>query len=325
MGDMKSAPAWNANLKLVLSDVDETVADLYREAHPDMIRELVRLLEQNLVLFFVTGQSLKSVQWRIVEQLPGYLRKNILVGHCSGAEVWGYTDEGALLPAPFYSVYETHVNELQKKSWRDIVSTLIDEFRLECYPTMPVDEFIRQVGSNPLAVMYEDRGPQITFEFVNGYDIAPEVAQSLAVAVPQDRGVYDLRVPVMERADQLLKAARIPITPRFGGVFALDLAVEGISKTTAVRFALQDYQVLKHVGLTAAAVTGPDTMEIWGDKFSVINGGSDRHMCEAVDPRVRAIDFRQERPEEFLPGYNIVVWPGKRHLHEGLLEYLQQR
>jgi hypothetical protein len=69
----------------------------------------------------------------------------------------------------------------------------------------------------------------------------------------------------------------------------------------------------------------PEQIEIWGDKFSSVCGGTDRHMSEAVDPRVRSIDFRDEDPSEFLPGYNTVLWQGKHRLHHGLLEYLQSR
>lgn len=324
-GFMNTAIKWNPAVKLILSDVDETVADLYTEAKPEMIAQLRSLLEENKILFFITGQGLKSVQWRIVDQLPAYLRKHILVGHCSGAEICGYDESGVLLPEPFFSVYETQLDLHQKKIWREIVQTLISEFHLHCYPTMPVSEFMKQVGADPLAVMYEDRGPQITFECVNGYDMSPETVKTLAWDIPATRGVYDMRIPMLERADILLKQAHIPITPRLGGVFALDLAVEGVSKTTAVKTALQDYRVFSHVGLHQRDIAEPDSMEIWGDKFSVINGGSDRHMCEAVDPKVRAIDFRLEDTAEFMPGYHIVVWNGQKHLHNGLLEYLESR
>jgi len=107
-----------------------------------------------------------------------------------------------------------------------------------------------------------------------------------------------------------------------GGIFALDFAVKGISKTTAVEYVLNNEQVLSSLGLRKSDLTNPEYLEIWGDKFSVIRGGTDRHMCEAVNPRVRTIDFRKENPEEFLKGYNIVTWDGEKHLHEGLLEYL---
>jgi hypothetical protein len=48
-------------------------------------------------------------------------------------------------------------------------------------------------------------------------------------------------------------------------------------------------------------------------------------MSEALPKEVRSIDFREENPDEFLPGYNTVVWQGEKHLHHGLLEYLQTR
>ncbi len=46
---------WNNKLRLVLSDVDETVADLYRPAEPAMLDALTRLLERGIVLVLITG------------------------------------------------------------------------------------------------------------------------------------------------------------------------------------------------------------------------------------------------------------------------------
>jgi hypothetical protein len=69
----------------------------------------------------------------------------------------------------------------------------------------------------------------------------------------------------------------------------------------------------------------PEFAEVWGDKFSVIRGGSDRHISEGLPKAVRSITFREEDPTEFLESYNIVVWDGDKHLHEGLLEFLKTR
>ena len=63
-------------------------------------------------------------------------------------------------------------------------------------------------------------------------------------------------------------------------------------------------------------------MEIWGDRFSR-DAGTDWLMCTALDPRVRAISFRDEDPAEFPDGYNIHLWDGAYRLHDGLLEYLR--
>lgn len=190
---------------------------------------------------------------------------------------------------------------------------------------MPVKEFLKQVGNDPLSVMLEDRGPQITFEVVNGYDLIPVQANQLETSIPETHGNYDLRIPILERAEQLFAEADLPITPRLGGIFAVDFAVKGVSKTTAVKQVLEESSVLLSLGLSKKNVEDPNNMEVWGDKFSTIRGGTDRHMSEALPKKVRSIDFREENPEEFLKGYNIVVWKGKKHLHHGLLEYLKSR
>jgi hydroxymethylpyrimidine pyrophosphatase-like HAD family hydrolase len=317
--------AWNPSVKLILSDVDETIADLYVGAVPEMIKELTSLLEEGRVLFFITGQGLKSIQWRIIDHISQPLRKNILAGPCSGAEVWGHDADGSLFEKPFYSLYEEKMNDQQKKKFREVTAQLIEEFQLKTTPTMPVLEFEKNYEGELRTVMYEDRNSQITFEFVNAYDLTPEQAEELNHDIPETHGIYDLRVPFFKRAEELLQKNKLPITPRIAGEFAVDFAVEGVSKTTAVRHVLEDKKVLADVGLTAHDLVDPKHIEIWGDKFSTIRGGSDRHMSEAVNPRVRSIDFRHEDPAEFLPGYNMVVWDGQKHLHDGTLEYLQSR
>jgi hydroxymethylpyrimidine pyrophosphatase-like HAD family hydrolase len=316
---------WNPKVRLILSDVDETVADLYLPADEKTIKELTLLLGEGVAIFFITGQGLKSVMKRIVDKIPKILRWRILVGHCSGAEVWGFTKGGELDEKPFYSIYEEKLNTSQKLKFREVVNLLIKEFELKTYPTMPIQKFIDMVGSDPLSVLFEDRGPQITFEMVNAYDLSDTQVKKLKQDIPNTHGHFDLRIPVLEMAEKLFTRENLPITPRLGGEFALDLAVEGVSKTTAVRYILENPDILNTLELTSSLLNKPEYIEIWGDKFSVIRGGTDRHMCEAVNPKVRAIDFRNENPDEFLKGYNIIVWDGKKHLHEGLLEYLQSR
>lgn len=315
--------SWNNQLKLIISDVDETVADLYLKAAPEMINKLSSLLRENIVLFFITGQGLKSVEWRIVNLISPLFRNRILVGHCSGAEVWGYDEAGELIKKPFYSVYTLTAN--QKNQWKKIVDQLVEEFKLNIYPPMPVTNFIKKVGNDPLSIMVEDRGPQVTFEIINGYDLTPVQVSQLEVKIPQTHGSYDLRIPILERADQLFQEADLAITSRLGGTFAIDFAIKGVSKTTAVKNILENEEILASKSLHKKDLQNPNRIEIWGDKFSTIRGGTDRHMCEALSKQVRSIDFRDENPDEFLKGYNTVVWNGKRRLHEGLLEYLQSR
>lgn len=314
---------WNKDLRLIISDVDETVADLYTVATPEMCKELEKILKkQGAVIFFITGQSVESIQWRITDHIEPKLRNRILMGHCSGAEVWGFDEQGNINAEPFYSLYENALTEEQKKRWREIVDQVLKEFELQVYPATTIAKFKEKAGDNPLAIMLEDRGPQITLEVINGYDLTPKQQEELEISIPNTHGNSDLRVPIMERISQLLEENNLPITPRMAGIFAIDLAIKGVSKTTAIETVLGDKDILNKLGLSATDLS-PEHMEVWGDKFSVLKGGTDRHMSEALPKEVRSIDFREENPAEFLEGYNTVVWNGKKHLHEGLLEFLE--
>lgn len=190
---------------------------------------------------------------------------------------------------------------------------------------MPIPEFRKRTSGDPLSIMLEDRGPQITLEVANGHDLSPEQAEKLAIAVPLTYGRHDLRVPILERAEKLLEEKNLPITPRLAGIFAIDFAVKGVSKTTAVKYVIEHEAILRSLGIRASDIEDPQRMEVWGDKFSAVRGGTDRHMSEALPKEVRSITFREENPEEFPEGYTIVVWDGEKHLHEGLLEFLQSR
>ncbi len=316
---------WNKDLKLIISDVDETIADLSTDAEPELIVELEKVLEEGKVLFLISGQSVVNIQKRVVNHIKPELRKQIIVGDCSGAGVWGFDGKGKLRKEPFNSLYDSSLSEEQKKLWREVINKLVKEFRLEIFPTMPVPEFKEKSKENPLSIMMEDRGPQITFEVVNAYDLSPDKAKSLGLKIPKTNGSYDLRIPIIERATKLLQDANLAITPRLAGVFAIDFAIKGVSKTTAVKYIIENEKVLSEFGLSKEIVKSLKHIEIWGDKFSTTRGGTDRHMSEALPKETRSITFRLENPGEFPKGYNIVVWNGKHHLHHGLLEFLKSK
>lgn len=316
---------FNNDVELIISDVDETIADLYVEAETEMIEELDKLLTEGKVIFLISGQSVKSISWRITDHIKSVLRKRIIIGHCSGSEVWGFDESGNLRKEPYYSVYDSSMSETQKKKWREIIQQLIAEFNLEVFDTMPILDFKKKTNENPLAIMLEDRGPQITFEVVNGYDLQPDKANQMEQKIPETHSTYDLRVPILELAEELLNKENLPITPRLAGVFAIDFAIKGVSKTTAVKNILTNGKVLSQLGLSKTILSEPQHIEVWGDKFSTVRGGTDRHISEALSKQVRSITFREENPDEFLDGYNIVVWDGEDHLHHGLLEFLESR
>lgn len=290
-----------------------------------MAAELSSFLEDGGKLFMVTGGSIARVERDITSQIKPALRKNILVSHCSGSEVWGFTETGKRRYEPFYSVYEENFTPDIKRRWREVITQLVVEFALRPHPVQPKTVFWEKVGRDPQDIMLDDRGPQITMEVVNGTDLTDEQVAQLSYEVPLTLGKRDLRTAIQNRATELLAESEIPITPRFGGNFALDFAVADVSKTTSIKFVLTTPGVLATIGLTLSDVQNPTELEIWGDKYSVLHGGTDRHMSEAVDPCVRSIDFRNENPAEFPEGYNIVLWTGQQRLHGGLLEYLQSR
>jgi hydroxymethylpyrimidine pyrophosphatase-like HAD family hydrolase len=320
---MGSSIKWNDEVKIIISDVDETIADLYVSAEPEMIKRLETLLEEGKMLFLISGQSVQSIQKRIVNHIKKELRRQIIIGHCSGAEVWGFNKDGNLQVKPFYSLYENCFSTYQKKKWREIIKQLISEFKLKVFSTMPIKEFEKKAGDNPLAIMVEYRGPQITFEIVNGYKLSSEKINEIKKIIPKIGVINDLRIPILNRAEKLFKEAKLPITPRLAGVFALDFTIKGVSKTTSIKYVVKNDAILSEFDLTKELLNNPRNIEIWGDKFSKIRGGTDRYMSEALPKEVRSISFRKENPKEFPKGYNIVIWNGKKHLHKGLLEYLK--
>lgn len=321
--------SFNPSLKLVLADVDETIADVYTNATPDMIHELNLFLEEGRVLFLVSGGGLQSIRERITDALKPELRHRVIVAHCSGAEVWGFEKGGEIKSAPYYGVYEGHFTEEQKRKWREIVNLLIEKFHLKTFPTQPKPNFIEASNADPLSIMLADRGPQITFEFTNSTHLAMDQKQHIeketGIEIPMNHDTYDLRYPVMDEAIKLYAEAGLPVKPHFGGMFALDHIINGVDKTRAVKYVLEDEHILSELGISTKDMEHANEIEIWGDKFSQKKGGPDFHMCLAVSPDVRTLDFRQEVAEDLPEGYNIQLWDGEKHLHEGLLEYLQSR
>jgi hypothetical protein len=314
---------WNPHVKLILADVDETIADVYMPADHELIGSLNKILESGVKLFLISGGGLNSICDRVALKIKNNLRSNILISHCSGAEVWGFDTNGNLMQKPFYSLYQDEITESQRKIWRLLINKIIKKFDLKIFPTMPVKEFIKMSKADPLSIMYDDRGPQITFEVVNGYDLKEEEVEKLRFNVPISHGFYDIRIPILKIADKLFEDNKIPINSRIEGVFAINFAIKGASKETSIRKILEDENKLSYFNLNIFDIKNPDNVEIWGDKFSELRSRHDSLMSRSVNPKCRSIDFREENQSELPDGYNIVIWNGNKYLHHGLLEYLQ--
>lgn len=145
---MTPSITFNDQIKLILADVDETIADVYCPAEPEMITELNKVLAEGRILFLVTGGSFKRVQAGIIEKVEPSLRHRILVSHCSGAEVWGYNTNGSVLDKPYYSLYDIKMSNEEKRMFRVIIQQIVDEFKLRTHPVMPKLQFIEEFGKH---------------------------------------------------------------------------------------------------------------------------------------------------------------------------------
>ncbi len=315
---------WNNDVRLILADVDQTVADDFVPAAPGMVAELDGLLTEGVSVIFVTGGPLKRLRPRLLDGLSPENRQRVLVSHCSGAEVWGFDANGELHDEPFYSVYDQHLDGGQKERWRSIVDELVEAFALKKHPVTPIEEFHAKAGDDPLSVIYEDRGPQITLEVINGHDLTPEQQSAVRRRLPHLNEVIDLREPMLPWLAERFEQQNVPITPRLAGVFALDMAIKGVSKTESVKRILSSPELLAHIGQSSIDLNNPKLFEIWGDRFDQTRG-TDWLISAAVDPAVRSVDFRREDPAHFPKGYNIVLWHGPNHLQDGALDYLRSR
>src|SRR5207302_616386 len=112
------------------------IAEVYTPATPQMITQLEKLLQEGKILYLVSGGSLASINDRIVNSIHSSQRKNILVAHCSGAEVWGYKSDGQQQEHPYYSLYDQNLTTKQKQQFREIITQLIQEFQLKTHRPM---------------------------------------------------------------------------------------------------------------------------------------------------------------------------------------------
>ena len=310
-----------SRLVAVISDVDETIADLYLPAEVPMLEALTELLSLGTKLVLITGQSVDNVERRVVNLLPSIYRNHILVGHCSGAELWGYDTDGKRLTTPHYSMYQGQMSSEMVRAWRETIKMVLDEFKLQVLPTMPLRQFNEEVGDDPWVVMYEDRGPQITIEFVNAYCMNNSQQNRYSDRLGRKVSGNDLRSEVKARAENLLNKASVKISPRLAGIFALDFALENVTKANAVRAAFQnDLNFVQEVD--KPCMNNGHLFQVWGDKFSV-KDGTDWHMTVAMPQSTLSISFRNENVEEMPSGYYVRQWGGKNRLHHGLTEYLK--
>lgn len=311
----------NSELKLVFSDVDETVADIYTDMDPNMVPYFEKLIKSGVKFIFSSGGGLVSIENRVVFKIHPELRKNILVSHCNSSEIWGYDKQGNRLNTPFYSSVRGVLTQTQVEKWHQIMEEMVHHFNLKTFPSMPIKKFIDISNSDPLSVIYDDRGVQITLEVVNAYDVDQETARKLNIQIKD--GKYDLRNEITDWLGDKFKTENLPIQYHMGGVFALNILISQANKGTCIDIIKKDKKLLEYLGIEKVTLTNSKGIEVWGDKFSQKSGLNDWCISVALNPNVRSISFRKDDESNHFPkGFNIQVWDGSKSLHEGLLEYL---
>ncbi len=316
---------WNNQIKLIISDVDDTIAPSHDLVRPKMAELLNNLLKSGAVLFMISGSEERYVFDRVIKYIQPNLRQRILVGHCNGVELWGYDEQGELISPSFYNLYDERLNHDQRLRLREVAGQITSEFHFRTHSRMPRGQFVSKTGGDPLSVMYEDKGTSISFGLHNATDLNEEQISLLKIDVPQTLGKHDLRIPFVKRANELFEQFDVPITAILAGAATVDMVVKDVSKTTAVQFVMHNAGILSKFDIDPAELLSrPEMIEIWGDRFSKSHG-TDWLMSVGVDPRVRSIDFRDEDPKEFPSECNITLWDGAGCLDEGLINYLRTR
>ena len=289
-------------VKLIFADLDDTLSELYKPASNKVKEYLNRLLQEGKSIVIISGQGRDNIFDRVVCGIEEKLRRKMLVCGCGGAYIYGFDNDGKFESTPIYSIYEEKLNIEQRNIWREKINQLINEFDLKLYKSMPKDEFTELTNSMPNAVIFEDRESQITFEVMN--DLA-------------------LREKMIARGKELMQEANLPIGVFKGGEYAIDFMVNGVSKTYAVKYLMSNTEALKKIGVNNPEKLDDENMQVWGDKYSLINGGTDMNMLYGLNKNVLALDFRKEPIEELDMSYNIRIWNGEKTLCEGLEEYLK--
>src|ERR1044071_2207589 len=127
---------WNSRTRVIISDVDDTIAPVFQPAAPDMIAALQRLLADGILLLLISGQSLGNIFHRVLRPLDPSLRRRMLVAHCNGAEVFDFDAQGRPGAGPLYAVTAERSRRVDPVLWRRVVHQLITQFDLRPWPVM---------------------------------------------------------------------------------------------------------------------------------------------------------------------------------------------
>lgn len=292
---------WKESTKLVVSDVDDTIAPVYQPMTKEMKEELEKLLKNHVKFLLISGQSVGNIVSRVTNFIAPELRRNMMIAHCNGAEGYGFNEVGDLVEQPFFSILDEV--KVDREIWKKVMKEIEEEFGLTYVFTTKPSEFKKIAGDDKHFVMVEDRHVQMSLDFVNGV------------------GEPDIRLKIADFAKRRFETLGMPLTTSLGGLIAIDFNIQGVNKGFAVEKIIQFGEKFAFHRTGKIMLSSEDELEIWGDSFSVSSGNSDFNMCRPLPKSVRTICFRHSPDLE--QGYNIKIWDGKEELAEGTYEYLK--
>ena len=301
-------------MKLVISDIDDTLAEPFKPASPSLMALLIFMLEEGLCLFLLTGQGFNNAFERIVKQIPKNLTHRVFLGYCNGAQVCRFEGHQAL------EVFNA-VEDLGLDINVDFVSRALEEvsktYQLTYVRTRSLNTFIDVALESGIgtSVMLDDRGIQISLDFIcalasreSGVFTAIDDVDAIRQGVVGDLNHYfSHNCPYYEA--------------KYGGVSAIDIGLKGVNKGLPLRRLLKKANQFS-VSANVIEYSSFEDIEIWGDSFSIDPWGADRSICVHL-PYVRALSFRDLVADDLQGLPRLQRWSGASRLSEGLLEYLQ--
>jgi hypothetical protein len=253
------APRFDS-VRLIVSDVDDTLAPPFRDISATLAHALRRLVGNGTILFLVSGQSIENIERRVIRAFPRPSRRNILVGHCHGAEVFGYDSSGWRVIPPLFSMRESAAMEGVFGKVLTLVTGVLSDHGI--------------AASSP-GTLLEDRGVQVTVDF-------PVLGVSPA----------DQRAVLITALNDRLAEAGLPVEARMAGHLGIDIMAHGVDKSLPLSRLLDDAGNSYRLTMPDGQVTGDwDGIEVWGDQFWPPDLDADLRMLAALPPGIRAINF----------------------------------
>lgn len=298
-------------VKVILTDVDDTVAEAFCEVSQEMVAALEQLLERKMIIFFISGQSFDNVYSRVIQKISEKWYEQIAVSPCNGAEIYRFIKGKGWIRE--YSILDEQVKMGELSVVADFI---IQRFQLCSIPAHTMEVFRANSRGNPCEVMVGNRGVQIAFDFVNG--IEPKL---FGLSFVQEKGqVDDIRPLIAREANQFAKENGYHVVAHVAGPYAIDLVFDGVNKGLPIQKKISFGESLSCKIEQGIVLQNCKEIEVWGDSFENANG--DIQMSLALPPEVRTISFRKLSKENRLATYNIVEWNGQYSCNLGLLEYL---